>query len=421
MNALKDAINKYRVWYCLDCGKCASVCPITRWETRAHASPRLLIERAIQGQIDAVMDDYLFWSCLTCKRCTELCPSDVHFAEFLRDARILAKEEDRCGECTHSEMIQTLGRMMTDPNLKQNRLGWLREDLETSKDSDTIYFVGCMPYYDPIFKNLGVEGVEIAQAAVKILNHLGIRPQVLADERCCGHDQLWQGDVENFQALAKLNMETLKASGAKRIVTTCPECARTLKIDYPQYVGEHGLEVLHLSELLAQTSPAVLAAASTGNDIALPPASSATASGTREMLAEKGLGFSDIVPAGKRVTYQDPCRLGRHMGVYDAPRQALAGLGYELVEMRRHAESSLCCGTTCWSSCGQVSKNIQAERLEEARATGAEMLVTACQKCQIHFKCAQRDPLLGEELPIPIRDLTTLIAERLNEQMVTQE
>jgi Fe-S oxidoreductase len=381
MIVLKDAISKYRVWYCLDCGKCASVCPITLWETRAHASPRLLIERAIQGQIDDVMDDYLFWSCLTCKRCTALCPSDVHFSEFLRDVRGLAQADDRCGECTHSEMTQTLGRMMTDPDLKQNRLGWLEDDLDTSDDSDTVYFVGCTPYYDPMFKNIGAEGVEIAQAAVKILNHLGIQPQVLADERCCGHDQLWQGDIENFQALANLNMETLKASGAKRIVTTCPECARTLKIDYPQYVGEHGFEVLHLTELL-ETSD---------------------------------LRIAKILPAGTQVTYQDPCRLGRHMGAYAAPRQAITDLGYELIEMRRHAESSLCCGTTCWTSCGQVSKNIQVERLEEARATGAEMLVTACQKCQIHFKCAQNDPL-GEEISIQIRDLTALIAEQLDEQ-----
>ena len=387
MNTLKDAISKYRVWYCLDCGKCASVCPVTRWETRAHASPRLLIEQAIQGQIDDVMDDYLFWSCLTCKRCTALCPSDVHFSEFLRDMRGLARSDDRCGECTHSEMTQTLGRMMTDPNMKQNRLEWLNEDLKTSDDSDTIYFVGCMPYYDPMFKNIGAEGVEIAQAAVKILNHLGIQPQVLADERCCGHDQLWQGDVDNFQALANLNMETLKASGAKRIVTTCPECARTLKIDYPEYIGEHGLQVLHLTELIA----------------------------------ESDLDISSVLSNGYRVTYQDPCRLGRHLGTYDAPRQAIADLGYELVEMRRHAESSLCCGTTCWTSCGQVSKNIQVERLEEARATGAELLVTACQKCQIHFKCAQNDPLLGEELSIQIRDLTTLIAEKLSEQDRVQE
>jgi Fe-S oxidoreductase len=306
----------------------------------------------------------------------------VHFSEFLRDVRILAREEDRHGECTHSELTQTLACMMTDPDMKQNRMEWLVDDLETSDDSDTIYFVGCMPYYDPMFRNIGAQGVEIAQAAVKILNHMGIRPQVLADERCCGHDQLWQGDIENFRALAQLNMVYLKASGAKRIITTCPECARTLKLDYPKYIGEHGLEVLHLTELLADSD----------------------------------LRIANISPEGSKVTYQDPCRLGRHLGVYDAPRQAITNLGYELVEMRRHAESSLCCGTSCWTSCGQVNKNIQVERLEEARATGAETLVTACQKCQIHFKCAQNDPLLGDEISIQIRDLTTLIAEKLSEE-----
>jgi len=333
------------------------------------------------------MDDYLFWSCLTCKRCTELCPSGVQISEFLRDVRGLAREEDLCAECTHSEMTQTLGRMMSDPRLVQNRLGWLEDGLETSDDSDTIYFVGCMPYYDPIFKNLGAEGMEIGKAALKILNYLGIQPQVLSEERCCGHDQLWQGNVENFLALGNLNMETFRVSGAKRIVTTCPECARTLKIDYPNFIGEHDLKVMHLTELLA----------------------------------EAGLDLSNIAPDGARVTYQDPCRLGRHLSVYDSPRKMISDLGFELVEMRRHAENSSCCGTTCWTNCGQVNKNIQLERLEEARATGAGLLVTACQKCQIHFKCAQNDPFIGEQLSIQIRDLTTLIAEKLPEQESMQE
>ncbi|MBU1661884.1 MAG: (Fe-S)-binding protein, partial [Chloroflexi bacterium] len=114
-----------------------------------------------------------------------------------------------------------------------------------------------------------------------------------------------------------------------------------------------------------------------------------------------------------RVTYQDPCRLGRHLGVYDAPRELISGLGFELTEMEHNRSASLCCGTSCWTSCGQVSKNIQVERLKEAKATGAELLVTACVKCQIHFKCAQDDPVLGQEIDIEIRDLTTLIAENL--------
>jgi heterodisulfide reductase subunit D len=377
LSEMKEIIAKNRVWLCMDCGKCGSVCPISRWETRQFSSPRLLIERAIQGRTEEIMADPLFWSCLVCKRCTELCPSDVHFSEFLRDARTLAHSFDLHGDCTHSEMIQTWGRMMTNPKQRQNRLAWLIDDLKISADSDTVFFVGCLPYYDPLFKKMDVEGVKVAQAAVKIMNHLGIEPQVLAEERCCGHDQLWEGDRDTFKSLAALNIEKLQDSDAKRIITTCPECARTLKIDYPAFVGEHGMEVLHLVELIATHK----------------------------------LTFS--ADQGSRVTYQDPCNLGRHLGVYDQPREILSDLGYDLVEMRRSRNAALCCGTSCWRACGQVSKSIQVERLKEAKSTGAGTLVTNCIKCQIHFKCAQNDPILGDQIDIEIRDLTTLVADSL--------
>jgi len=377
MPEMKEIINLNRVWYCLDCGKCGAVCPITRYETSDFASPRLLIDKAIQGRTNDVMDDALFWSCLICRRCSELCPSDVHFTEFLRDTRSLARSFDCSGDCTHSEMIQTWGKIMSDPDQKQNRLNWLTEDLKISDDSDTIYFVGCLPYYDTVFSKMDVEGVEIAQAAVRILNHMGIEPQVLAEERCCGHDQLWEGDQDTFRALGTINIENLKKSGGKRIITTCPECARTLKLDYPKFIGDHGLEVVHMVEFLAD----------------------------QELLGVTG--------NEARVTYQDACNLGRHLGVYDAPRQIMDDMGFELVEMSRSRNAALCCGTSCWTACGQVSKSIQVERLKEAKATGADTLVTSCIKCQIHFKCAQKDPILGDEIDIEIKDLTTLVAERL--------
>jgi Fe-S oxidoreductase len=114
-----------------------------------------------------------------------------------------------------------------------------------------------------------------------------------------------------------------------------------------------------------------------------------------------------------KATLQDACRLSRHLGVYEEPRALLRASGLELVEMERTHRSSLCCGTSCWTACGKVSKNIQVERLKEAKATGAELLVTTCIKCQIHFKCAQQDPTLQNDIAIPIQDLATVLAERL--------
>lgn len=381
MATLQEIITNNRAWSCLDCGKCSAVCPITLWEKQGYRSPRLMVEAVVEGRSGEVLDDILLWNCLTCKRCSTLCPSDVHFSEFVRDMRGLAQAENRIGGCTHGDAISTWGRMMAVSDLEQDRLGWLDSSLRTSASSDTVYFVGCLPYYDVLFNNLGIEGIEIARSALKILNYLGIEPQVLADEVCCGHDQLWMGETGTFRSLAARNLEQLKASGARRVVTTCPECARTLKIDYPQLAGDHGLEVLHIAELL------------------------------------EGSDLSALMSSGQSnqgcVTYQDPCRLGRHMGVYDAPRTVLAALGFELREMAHTRQASLCCGTSCWTHCGQVSKNIQVERLSEAKATGAQLLVTACVKCQIHFKCAQADPALGDKARMEIRDLTTMVAGRL--------
>jgi Fe-S oxidoreductase len=226
---------------------------------------------------------------------------------------------------------------------------------------------------------LKFEGLEIARSAIKILNHLGIEPILLENERCCGHDQFWQGDMETFRQLAELNLDLIQNSGAKRIITTCPECAFTLNHTYPNVIGDHNLEVLHLVELLD------------GMDLTLS-------------------GRTDNRVSNGTVTYQDPCRLGRFEEVYQQPRDLIHAAGYTLVEMDHNRSSSICCGTSCWSTCGSTNQRIQSERLQEARDTGAGTLITSCLKCQIHLKCAQKG--FGDKDDIvEIRDLTTMLAE----------
>ena len=382
MEVIKQIIKNTKAYYCLECGKCTAVCPISRRESAY--SPRLTVERAIWGEGEELLTDVLLWSCLTCQHCSTRCPSDVHYVEFIRGLRALARGADEEGLCTHGEAIQTWMRMMTAPELKQNRLEWLDEGLKTSTDSDTVYFVGCLPYYDVLFNKIGAQGVEIAQSAVRVLNRLGIEPIILENERCCGHDLLWEGDVANFRRLAELNIAMLRETGAKRIVTACPECARTLKVDYPAYVDDLGMEVVHIAEFVA---------------------------------SKVGEGEFRIPNHESRITtYHDPCRLGRFMGVYEEPRQVISALGLELVEMEHSGKNALCCGTSCWTNCGAVNKQIQVDRLREAQATGAELLVTACAKCQIHFKCALDDARVGEEMGIEIRDLVTLVDEVLAQE-----
>ncbi len=399
--AIKQTVERTGVLRCLECGKCTAVCPVSRYDHQF--SPRRTVGRALMRRDGALLGDDRLWACLTCMHCSQVCPAAVAYQDLTLSVRAWAHELGRATVCTHGEAIHSWMRMMMQPALKQERLGWLTEadngaPLQVSQDSDTLYFVGCAPYFDVQFRHIGVDGQGVAQSTVRALNALGIAPQVLADERCCGHDLLWEGDLAGFEALAELNAALIRDSGATRVVTACPECARALKIDYPAHGIDLGVEVLHLTELLQVLS--MVEGAGAGAD----------------WTSERN-GVSPTC-----VTFQDPCRLGRHLGVYDAPRQIIEDLGLELVEMPRHRENALCCGTNGWTHCGAANKQIQADRLREAQSTGAQVLVTACLKCQIHFRCAMQDQQLGtgpgavhqgEELNIEIKDLATLVAEAL--------
>jgi Fe-S oxidoreductase len=255
------------------------------------------------------------------------------------------------------------------------------KSLKTATEAETVYFVGCQPYFDLLFPDIGVKTLGIARGAVKLLNHFGIVPALLPNERCCGHDLLWAGDMEHFMRLAEHNLREIGRAKAKRVITACPEGYLTMKVEYPRYLGSLDFEVVHISQLLA------------------------------EKITDGGLKFRR---SAKKITYHDPCRLGRYSGIYDEPRTIIKAIpGMELVEMPRSRANALCCGTQAWMNCGMVNKQIQSERLREARATGADVLLTFCPKCQIHFRCAMHDQKLGEELGIEIEDLTSLAAKAL--------
>ena len=377
---LEDIIQKTKTYYCLECGKCTSICPVARYDS--SFSPRQMIENALLGFGDELLLDRELFSCLTCYTCQKECPSDIDFPIFVRKARSMAQDNGQHGVCAHSGQLQSLARLMTSPTIKQKRLEWLSKEYRVSENSDVLLWVGCAPYFAPIFEDIEFNALDITKASLKTLNLLGIAPKLLPNERCCGHDALWTGDIETFKKLAEHNAAQIKEAGVKKIVFSCPEGYRTFKLDYPNYVDLR-CEVLHISELLA------------------------------EKIGENGVKFKEIK---KKVTYQDPCRLGRHLGVYDAPRKVIESIpGIELVEMRHSGLESICCGTSAFTNCDSYSNMLRTERLCEATETGAELLITACPKCQTHFRCAMMDK--GEEHrstpKIEIMDLANLVANAI--------
>lgn len=132
----------------------------------------------------------------------------------------------------------------------------------------------------------------------------------------------------------------------------------------------------------------------------------------------------DLVDDGKvefknngkqKVTYHDPCRLGRHLEIYDSPRELIEAAGFELVEMENIRDKGACCGVNAFATCEALSKTMQIDRLMEAKNTGAEMLLTTCPKCVIHFSCAvwKETPVEKEKVDIRIRDLLSVVAENI--------
>ncbi|MBW1780873.1 MAG: (Fe-S)-binding protein [Deltaproteobacteria bacterium] len=371
MTAIAELIDITQTYFCLDCGVCTGSCPVARVFT--DFSPRQIIERSLY-ELETPSDDTI-WSCLTCAQCSVRCPANIDFPEFVRLMRDEAHALGFDGVPAHNGMLQTITAIQTD-KVTQNRNFWIEEG-NTADTGDLFYFVGCRPYFDVVFRDIDAGSIKGAQNVLKVLNACGEKPVVSNEERCCGHDALWNGDEEKFKKLAELNLEVIRASGAKQVIFSCPEGYDTFKRFYPKYFGELGFEPVHILDYLAQ---------------------------------KMDEGAIELEERNERVTYHDPCRLGRLAGIYDAPRKLLKSIpGIELREMPRSRENGVCCGTTGWMNCSSCSKEIQMERLTEASNTGAGTLVTACPKCQIHFRCAKA----AFDLNIEIVDLFDMVAESI--------
>jgi len=377
---IRAIVAAHDVYACQDCGKCTSACSLTL--AGKPFSPRAIASALIQGRFGDQAVSQGVWSCLTCGLCRDRCPSAIDFPAFIREVR--AALGASAGRESHGGFFQSLSRTMTSADLKPRRWRDLPDDVKTDPQSKVLFFGGCAPYFDLYFAStLKTTTADILTHSLKLLNFFDIIPQVMEEERCCGHDLLWSGDKENFLRLARLNVDAIHARGVEEVICACPEGYRTLAVDYPAMGITTHFAVSYLHDVL-------------------------------EREVDKGaVGFADL---GKKVTFQDPCRLTRFTeGGGQTARKLLsrARPGRRFVEMADRGAGAVCCGNCAFVGCDAYSKALQVKRLGQARESGAEVLVSACPKCHIHLSCAMADVFLGQDLQMEMMDLATLLSNTI--------
>jgi Fe-S oxidoreductase len=359
---------------CFQCGLCDVVCP---WNRVRIFSMRKIVREAAFGMTDIESED--IWRCTTCGRCPQQCPRDVKQIESGVALRRIATEYGVFP--TAARPVRAVrGSLMGEGNpmneARKNRANWA-EGLSVktfTEGMEILYFPGCYLCYDPRLK-------KVARATAEILNRAGVDFGILgAKENCCGESIRKTGDEEVFKRLAKENIKTFIDQGVKKILVSSPHCYHTFKNEYPEF--RVNFEVVHISQYLSELIH----------------------KGALELKKEYA----------KKVTYHDPCYMGRHNGIYDEPREVLKSVpGLDLIEMPESRIDSLCCG----GGGGRIwMETLKGERfsdfrLEQAIAVGAEVLVTSCPYCIANFEDSRST--IGVADNIVIKDITEIIQEAI--------
>ncbi len=357
---------------CYQCGKCDVVCP---WNRVRDFSIRKIIREASFGLTE--IEEEEIWRCTTCGTCPAACPRGVEQIEVGVSLRRVATNYDVFPGSVRAARTAT-GSCATDGNpLSEDRDK--REDWAAGmavpafeEGMEVLYFVGCYFCYDPRCK-------KVARATAEILNHAGVNYGTLGtDESCCGESVRKTGGEEVFRDLAKQNIKTFIDRGVKRLLVSSPHCYHTFKNEYPEFMVN--FEVVHMTEFLAQ------------------------------LIREGRLELTGELK--QKVTFHDPCYLGRHNAIYDAPREVLAAVpGAELVEMPDRRETSLCCG----GGGGRIWMDTPKEerfsdlRVAQAMDTGAQVMVTSCPYCISNFEESRLS--LEDDEALQVKDITEIVRE----------
>ncbi|NPV60315.1 MAG: FAD-binding oxidoreductase [Actinobacteria bacterium] len=371
---------------CAQCGYCKEGCTLYAgrgWESASPRGKMQYLRGYARGEVpltEEMSDTFLL--CTTCKKCDLACQTDLPIESIWEEMRGELVAKGRFHTFPPFEMMCASYDLENNiwAGFAQDRDAWLPEDVKPAQSGPVLYWAGCTASY--------VEQ-DIARGAVRILKEGGIDFAYLGkDETCCGVPFLMSGKWDVFEKAVRKNIRNIQERGVKTIYASCPGCWVTLGHHYKEWAEKLGLEwdveVRHISELAA------------------------------ELVRDGRLQFKKEVPM--KATWHDPCHIARHGGIYEEPREVLAAIpGLELKEMEHNREDGLCCGSvlTLIGETRPTSGRIAHQRLEEARATGAEAIVTTCPCCEFQLRVWNA----AEGNSLKVLDFASVVAEALGEEL----
>ena len=363
---------EYEMNKCYGCDLCDDACPVRLFNDGDKLN---IIYNTWNNEDDGVP----MYTCLTCSACTNVCPQLVDYDSYVDIRRSLT-----VGVAPEAEIPHTILRAVLNAEIEEGADENFISVEEYPIDSNIGYYPGCVDFIDQemVFSHVNEGSMNLGASttsAFTLFEEMGEEVTYLGRDflKCCGHDQKWQGMTEVFEKLKSYNEKKLKQSGIDTLVSSCAECFRTFAKDYEL----EDIKIMH----------------------------------TTEFLIENGFNMDLKTEEETTVTYHDPCRLGRQIGLYEEPRNLIKDVeGVELVEMEHHGEDGLCCGVSSMMACNENSRTIRLERFEEVKATGADVMLTSCPKCVSHFECLkfEGDPTHNFE----ILDVVTFLANQVNEK-----
>jgi len=377
----------------MKCGNCREVCPVfleTGHEAMVARGRVQLLKALLEDRLD--LSDGLrdrIYACLNCNACYVTCPCGIEVDELIHASRVAML---RAGKPLPDGQKLLRERIIGEQNpfgQKQSERGvWLPEKYRKPRRSPVVLHAGCAISY---------ANNRVGKMVLAILESAGADFMMMGDdEQCCGDPILRMGDEEGAEAQRHRNVVEYRKWGVETIVAPCAGCLKVFKHFYTGQVGK-------LSDMSDPSDP------SDASDLSV----SDRVHDFRVLHTLEW--FADLIAAGqlqpkqtlaKRIAYLDGCDIGRHSGVYEAPRQVLRAIpGVQLIEFPAHHESSRCCGGPLMAGDPEMAASIASKRVREALDSGAEMIAVACPTCFINLK--EGANRLGVRMDI--QDVTALL------------